>query len=398
MRRALGTLVSSLLLLGLLADPGVACASGHIQTSLGRFPGEAMSRPLYWGVEGQGSVAMTIRIFDATCDGSTFQVNYQAQDGTAVTGVDYTRPPGVVTLVTTPGHPDQAQVPFQLTDNPIADAFAVQSATFMLTSARNASIVQPASAPVFIVDDDGPLPRVSIGPTEYSEMEGSGEGGVPVFKAGNGAATVNYVVSGGTAQPGRDYVAGSGSISFGPSERAKLVPITVLDDGETEGTETLSVSISGTGVVEEPSQVTFNITDNEEVSKPSSSIHHPNHRKRYPNTDYRIREIHVFTADNAGSGVVAAEFALRRNLANGKCQWWKGGRRFKKGACGQHRWHRMGKFESDYFYVRTEALRPSRGKTDYTAFSRAVDAAGNVETFLEPGRNANTFEVKAGRA
>jgi hypothetical protein len=31
---------------------------------------------------------------------------------------------------------------------------------------------------------------------------------------------------------------------------------------------------------------------------------------------------------------------------------------------------------------------------DYTAWSRAIDAAGNVEKDFEPKRNANTFEVK----
>jgi hypothetical protein len=106
----------------------------------------------------------------------------------------------------------------------------------------------------------------------------------------------------------------------------------------------------------------------------------------------------VFTDDNpGGSGVVSAQFALRRNLPNGKCQWWKGGRKFKKGSCEKERWKKMGKFESDYFFIRSDALPPSPGKTDYTAFSRAIDAAGNVESFFDPGRNANTFEVKPGK-
>lgn len=381
-----------------LVDPAVACAGGHIQANLGGFPAEAQSRPMYWGVESQGTVTVTVRIYDAVCDGSTSHVNYQAEDGTALTGVDYTRPPGVVTVVNAPGHPTQVTVPVQLTDNPIVDPIAVQSATFRLTTATNAGIVHPSAAPVFIVDDDGVLPRVSFAPGGYEEFEGSGGGVIPVFKAGNGAGTVSYSVTGGSAQAGRDYDLRSGTLNFGASQRSALIPITVLDDRDAEGSETVEVTLSGPGVVEEPSTVTFTIHDNEELGKPSSSIHHPNNRKKYRNTDYRIREIHVFTDDNpGGSGVVAAQFALRRELKNGKCQWWKGGRRFKKGSCQKERWKRMRAFDTDYFYIRTEALPPSPGKISYTAFSRAIDAAGNVESFFDPGRNANTFEVKPGR-
>jgi hypothetical protein len=59
----------------------------------------------------------------------------------------------------------------------------------------------------------------------------------------------------------------------------------------------------------------------------------------------------------------------------------------------------MGKFETDFFFIRIDALAPSKGKIDdYTAFSRAIDGAGNIEWFLNPGENHNTFEVKPGKA
>ena len=75
MKRLSAILASSALLVTMLADAGAACANGHIHVSLGRFAGEAISRPLYWGVEGQGKITTTVRVFDATCDGSTFQVH-----------------------------------------------------------------------------------------------------------------------------------------------------------------------------------------------------------------------------------------------------------------------------------------------------------------------------------
>jgi hypothetical protein len=52
-------------------------------------------------------------------------------------------------------------------------------------------------------------------------------------------------------------------------------------------------------------------------------------------------------------------------------------------------------YEPDFFYHRFKALRPSVGKIEsYTAFSRALDGAGNLERDFERGRNNNTFEIK----
>ena len=402
MRRLLALGAATVVFLGLLADPGVACASGHVQASLGVFPAEAISRPLYWGVENGGHVTFTVRIFDASCDGSTSQVNYAGQDGSATSGLDYTLPPGFVTVVNAPGHPNQVQVNAQVTNDALPDVGAVEQATITLTGASGATIIQPSSAPLFIVDDDGLTPRVAFGGGEYEEIEGSGQGGIPVFRggSGDGTAEVTYTISSGSAQAGSDFSASSGTLSFGPNERAKLIPITVLDDLDAEGSESFTVTLSGPGVVEEPSTATFFIRDNEERIKPTSSLHHPNNRKKYRSNDFRIREVHVFTKDNpGGAGVVQAQFALRKNLKGGKCQWWVKGRKFRKGDCDKQRWKGMGKFEPNFFFIRIDSLPPSKGKIgDYTAFSRAIDGAGNVETFLNTGENHNTFEIKPGKS
>ena len=398
MRPGLLLSIPTLLLTGLLADAGAACASGHIETSLGVFPTEAQSRPLYWAVESATTTQFTIRIMDVSCDGSTSQVNYAAQDGTARTAVDYTRPPGVVTVVNGPGHPTQVAVDVQISNDPIPDVPVVKEAKVLLTSATNATVVEPSSAPLFIVDEDGPTPRVAMTGGNYEEFEGTGQGGVPVFRGGDasGSVQVAYTVTAGTAQAGRDYQSvAQGTVMFGPNERSKLIPITVLDDLEAEEPESLTVAISGTGVAEEPSSATFTILDNEETERPESRIHHPINRKKYRSTDFRIREIHVFTEDNpGGSGVVAADFAIRRNLKNGKCTWWAG-KRFRPGPCNEYRWKDMRQYETDFFYLSVSELAPTKGKIrDYTAFSRATDGAGNAELFFNKGRNANTFEIK----
>jgi hypothetical protein len=49
-----------------------------------------------------------------------------------------------------------------------------------------------------------------------------------------------------------------------------------------------------------------------------------------------------------------------------------------------------------FYYFRVKALAPSVGTRtrNYTAFARAIDGAGNIESLLQPKRNRNTFEVK----
>jgi len=143
--------------------------------------------------------------------------------------------------------------------------------------------------------------------------------------------------------------------------------------------------------------VTFTITDNEESFPPSSSLHHPNQGKKYSPSKFLIREIHIFTTDEGGAGTVAAEFALRRNMKNRSCGWWTG-KKFKNGKCDAERWLKTEQYETDFFYIRMPELPASVGKVkNYTAYSRAIDGAKNVEGDFEVGRNANTFEIKKKR-
>jgi hypothetical protein len=175
-----------------------------------------------------------------------------------------------------------------------------------------------------------------------------------------------------------------------------MIPITLLNDSEIEGPENLTITLTSAdgGTIEGGSKVTFTLLDNEESNAPESKFHHPRNHWKYKPSDYRIREIHVFTQDNGGSGVVAANMGLRKNLATGGCQWWSG-KKWKTRSCKKELWLKMGMYETDFFYIRMPELAPSYGAIEtYTAFSRAIDGAGNKEHRFEKGRNANTFDVK----
>ena len=78
--------------------------------------------------------------------------------------------------------------------------------------------------------------------------------------------TVDYATSDGTARAGEDYTGASGTLTFAPGETQKTVSVPVLDDGEAEEAETLTLTLSnpsGAGAVFFTASATGTIEDDE---------------------------------------------------------------------------------------------------------------------------------------
>ena len=283
----------------------------------------------------------------------------------------------------------------------LADAVpenVIERATATITEATGRKEV-PSKVPIYIVDDDGG-DRVSFesaGPYERSETYGVIP--VPVFRAGPAAEASTYSIqaAGSSAAPATpDDYAVPGTVSFGPGDRVKLVDVNIVNDGRFEPPEELTLTLTAPGTVlpDDPVAATVRILDSVGSSGLESRLHHPGQRRDYPASDFRIREVHIFTVAGQGAPVTSAQFALRKNLRGGSCEWWTG-KRFKERDCQNERWLDTGRYEPDFFYIRIDELAPSEGKIkNYTAFSRAQNQTGQIESFLEKGRNENTFEVK----
>jgi hypothetical protein len=331
-------------------------------------------------------------------------ISYATKDGSASSGTDYVPSSGqrVVTTDPTHGGNDRVPVPVTIIGDPVPEP-VIESATVELTGVQGGYLSYPTTAALHIVDDDGPTARVALdGAATYRQLETFNGGGVAVFRGGSaaGTATVQYSVASGpapAAKPGDDYRADeSGTVTFGPGIRIGMIPITLVNDRNTESEENLTVTLTGAegATIDGAASRTFTILDNEEPNAPISLFHHPRNKWKYKSKDYRIREVHVFTEDRGGSGVVRADLALRRNLQSGGCAWLKG-KRWKSRSCNKEIWNKMGVYEPDFFFIRMPALQPSRGTIEtYTAFSRATDGAGNKEQRFEKGRNMNTFDIK----
>ncbi len=95
------------------------------------------------------------------------------------------------------------------------------------------------------------LPPTSFSIGDVTLSEGNGGTSVLTFTvtaspAPTATATVNWATADGTATTADgDYVAASGSLSFGPGETTKTISITVNGDTKFEGNETFVVNLSG---------------------------------------------------------------------------------------------------------------------------------------------------------
>ena len=101
----------------------------------------------------------------------------------------------------------------------------------------------------------------------FSGSENGGPVSVTVSRVGGsvGIASISYSSSDGSATAGSDYQSVSGTLEFADGETSKTVTIDLIDDGDSEGTESFGFQLSnpvGAGL-SSPQNATVNIIDDE---------------------------------------------------------------------------------------------------------------------------------------
>ena len=83
--------------------------------------------------------------------------------------------------------------------------------------------------------------------------------------AASHTTSVSYATTGGTATPGSDYVATSGTLTFNPGETSKTFTVTIVDDALKEPNETIVVTLNSpvSGGLGSPSVATITILAND---------------------------------------------------------------------------------------------------------------------------------------
>ena len=257
------------------------------------------------------------------------------------------------------------------------------------------------------VPDGGGTPSVTlqrIGFT-FSSLSGDEDQGsvdVPISRDGgtSGAKEVTFLKIDGSATGNQDYTpAVDEQVQFAHDDGAETKSIVIADDAIFEGPETVELRVRNPtdgAVLGDNMTATFTIHDLEDDGDPPTTrITRPDHDWTY----WRSKLTSLKGSADDGPGQAAAvEVSIRRTMKNGSCKWWRGDH-WQKDPCGPKQWATTAKLSEDHgFWVyelpivlpRSVGTRTSY----YTAFSRAEDQAGNVESAFEVGRNAIRFGIR----
>ena len=397
------------------ADSG-ACGSGSaaIFIRLDKFAPEAyyegstgdlvLWQPYYWAAEGTNGTFRIQRDSD-DCDNQLAKAWYEAEDGTATNGQDFTLSPGETKPLEDPWHGSGPAATYQdVTFLVHADGQAepiIEGAFVELTRYDNAFPGNPTRAPFYFIDNQSA--GFAFAEPTYSHSEFGPKMPIPVFRGGpvTTSQTIDFTVAGSGTNPaveGENFDVGSKSLTFAAGERVEVIDFSIINNQQPDGDRTFTISLAGQAGQNE-TEITLVDAGGDPPVKPRSRFHHPRQGWRYERGDYRLREIHTFAFDNDGPQIEWAQFALRKKMRSGRCAWWNG-TGFRGGKCSAKKWlqmKRVGDFNGKllYTYDVKKRLDPTQGtliKT-YTGFTRVGNIAGARETKLEKGRNVSNFKV-----
>jgi plastocyanin len=215
--------------------------------------------------EGAGSRTITVRR-EGGSDGAV-SVQYATSNGSASAGSDYTATSG--TLNWADG--DSTNKTF---DVPILEDGAVEGAETLDIALSNpaggADLGTPSDTVLTINDNDVAQPgALSFTSSTITTDEGAGSATISAQRTGgtNGPVSVQYATAGGTATAGSDYTATAGTLNWGNGEAGtKSFDVPILEDNQSEGTETVGLSLSSPGGgagLGMPINATLSITDND---------------------------------------------------------------------------------------------------------------------------------------
>jgi hypothetical protein len=184
------------------------------------------------------------------------------------------RPEGLGNIETEPGFVDLAGgIFYLLPDSPCIDAGTDLSGYITADLLGNLRPMD-GNGDGILAFDMGAFEYPSTGcfmfrQAEYFVVEREIQAIVEVIRSGPGGlgrtVTVDYVVRGGTATAGADYVAVSGTLTFSPGVTNQLILIPLLNDGLREPEETILLKLSNAagGVVLGGRTTTIRIQDND---------------------------------------------------------------------------------------------------------------------------------------
>lgn len=213
------------------------CDSGAFESGIGFFISDASL------TEGDaGSSQMSFIVTRSFITDTTYTVDYETIDGTALAGLDYTAV-STTTLTFLPATMTQT-INIDILGETLDEDDELL--TVQLSNPAVGTQIGDFSGVGTILDNDAP-PSLTI--NDFTLTEGDSGTVTAFFTATLSAVsgktiTVDYATLDGTAVAGTDYVAASGAITFTPGTLTQTVNIGILGDINDEFDETFSVELS----------------------------------------------------------------------------------------------------------------------------------------------------------
>ena len=187
-----------------------------------------------------GTVTTSLTLTLSNSESGSATVDWSTQDGTGLSGVDYVAASGTATFISGVSTTD-------IEVSLIGDLIPEESKTFeiVLTNPTGAALVAE-SATVVIVNDDGPIPSMSIADSSINEGDAGGtvaELQVALDVAGEIDFSVDYQTVDGTAVAGEDFVATSGTLTIPAGETTAILPLDIVGDVFAENDDVFTVEL-----------------------------------------------------------------------------------------------------------------------------------------------------------
>jgi len=165
-------------------------------------------------------------------------VDFTTSDGTGRAGEDYVSQQGTLHFAPLEGT-TAIFIPI------INDSLVSGNKTFQVTLSNPSpgTVLQSIRTTTVVIESNDT--GLQFASDLFLVAEDAGFGEIMVSRNGDDlrAAAVDYFMSDGTAKGAVDYLARSGTITFGPGETTKTIQIPILDDGLVEGNEAIRVAL-----------------------------------------------------------------------------------------------------------------------------------------------------------
>ncbi|MGB5456019.1 MAG: Calx-beta domain-containing protein [Gammaproteobacteria bacterium] len=234
------------------------------------------SAPEYTVAENGVRASITVtRVFsDFWSSLLTVEVEYSVTDGSATDGSDYVSASGSLTFA---AGDDSETFTIEIMDD--TEYEGDETVNLALSDPSDgATLGSPETAVLTIAEDEEVPPAGSLqfSAPSYTVNENDAEALITVTRVNGsfGTVAVDYNTGDGTASAGSDYEAESGTLIFDEGVTSQTFTITIFDDAEYEGDETVNLTLSnplGGAGLESPTTAILTIAEDDPVP-PAGSL------------------------------------------------------------------------------------------------------------------------------